>query len=254
MYICTNLFTLTQYIKRLITNEQIKLIKSLSRKTERRKLGLFVVEGVKNIQELLNSNYEIQHLFVTVNSDLKSDLVDEIGVKEMGRMTHLKNASNALAVVKIPVNVVIDINKSAVVLDRINDPGNLGTVIRTANWFGIDQIVCSEDSVDCYNSKVVMSTMGSLFKVKVVYTDLKQFFKNTKLPSYAAVFDGVTPQKTMFENQSNIVMGSESHGLDAAYLEFIENKVTIPGNGSVESLNLSISFGIICAEYYNQLK
>jgi TrmH family RNA methyltransferase len=236
----------------LITNEQIKIIKSLSRKSERKKLGLFVVEGIKNIQELLKSNYEVKYLFVTANSELNSNLSEVIGVKEMGRMTHLKNASNDLAVAVIPTDSKLDYSKSSIVLDRINDPGNLGTVIRTANWFGVDQIVCSADSVDCYNSKVVMSTMGSLFKVKVIYTDLKQFLKDTKLPSYAAVFDGASPQKTKFQSQSNIVMGSESHGLDETYLEFIENKVTIPGSGEVESLNLSISFGIICAEYYSQ--
>jgi len=238
----------------MITKENIKRIKGLSRKVNRVKEQQFVVEGVKNIQELLKSDFEIVALYVLSQEEWEGIETVLITSKDLDRITHLKNSNIALAVVQVPKDVRFDVHKTTIVLDGVNDPGNLGTIIRTADWFGIDQIVCSPNAVDCFNSKVVMSTMGSIFRVKIKYQDLSEFLSETALPNYSAVFDGVDLFETSFPKACNIVMGSESHGLSTELEPLINHKITIPGGVATESLNLSVSCSLFMGQYFKSIK
>ncbi len=237
----------------MLTKSEIKRINSLKRKSKRKENGLFVVEGVKIIQELLNSKFEIEQIYA-LNSVV--DLFPNatiISEKDLSRITHLSAANSVLALVHIP-KTETEINKedTVLVIDGVNDPGNLGTIIRTCDWFGISTIVCSLNSVDCFNSKVIMSTMGSIFRTKIVYKDLNVYLKETKLPIYGALLNGTSIYETKFTKPSIILMGSESHGISKELLPFISNPVTIPGAGKTESLNLGIATAIFCSEYFRQ--
>jgi TrmH family RNA methyltransferase len=234
----------------VITNQEIKLIQSLDKKSERINSGFFVVEGVKNIEELLLSSFEIHKIYGLGDFfSLESQFI-KISEKELSRISHLKTPNQALALVRLPKIGQPNLAISTIVLDGVNDPGNLGTIIRTADWFGIKQIVCSSNSVDVFSPKVVMSTMGSLFRVSIFYIDLIGFIKKTKLKSYAAVLKGDDCTKTNFDEQSIIVMGSESHGISNELIDVCSNKITIPGSGTTESLNIGVATGIVCYEYF----
>jgi TrmH family RNA methyltransferase len=234
----------------VITNQEIKLIQSLDKKSERINSGFFVVEGVKNIEELLQSSFKIHKIYGLGDFfSLESQFI-KISEKELSRISHLKTPNQALALVKTPTMGQPNLAISTIVLDGVNDPGNLGTIIRTADWFGIKQIVCSSNSVDVFSPKVVMSTMGSLFRVSIFYVDLIGFIKKSKLKSYAAVLKGEDCTKTNFDEQSIIVMGSESHGISMELIDVCSNKITIPGSGTTESLNLGVATGIVCYEYF----
>lgn len=237
----------------MITNQEIKLIQSLDRKSERINSGLFVVEGVKNIQELLLTNWSVHKIFGL--GDLFSELssFQKVTEKELSRISHLKTPNQALALVSIPKYNSPNTSMCTLVLDGVNDPGNLGTIIRTADWFGIKQIVCSHNSVDAYSPKVVMSTMGSLFRVAVHYTDIVSFIKESNLKSYASVLNGEDCTTISFEKDSILVMGSESHGISQEVIAICSNKITIPGAGTTESLNLGIATGIVCFEYFKKI-
>lgn len=243
----------TVKIRKVLTKSDIKRINSLKRKSKRKENGLFVVEGVKIVRELIESDYQIEQLFA-----LKEELENfpqaiEVSPKELERITHLSSPNKVLAVVKIPAeSLSIDQSKTILVVDGVNDPGNLGTIIRTADWFGINQIVCSQNSVDCFNSKVIMSTMGSIFRTQITYTDLSSFLATAQLPIYGALLEGKSIYQTEFKDPSIIVMGSESHGISKELLPLITHPVTIPGAGQTESLNLGVSTGIFCNEYYRQ--
>ena len=137
-------------------------------------------------------------------------------------------------------------------IDGVNDPGNLGTIIRTANWFGIYQVICSNNSVDKFNPKVIMASMGSIFKTNVFYTDLKNYLEESKLPIYGALLEGDSIFDTSFNDPSILLLGSESHGISAELVPLITNKTTIPGGENTESLNLGVSTAIYCSEYFKQ--
>ncbi len=243
----------TVKIRKVLTKSDIKRINSLKRKSKRKENGLFVVEGIKIVEELLVSNYRIETIYAL------KEIVDsfpnaiEISEKELERITHLSSPNKVLALVEIPQEKsIVDTSETILVIDGVNDPGNLGTIIRTADWFGISQIVCSTNSVDCYNSKVIMSTMGSIFRAQINYIDLPMFFKKNKLPVYGALLEGESIYQTEFANPSVILMGSESHGISDEIKPYISHPVTIPGAGKTESLNLAVSTGIFCNEYYRQ--
>ncbi len=236
----------------VITKNEIKLINSLSRKKNRKELGLFVVEGEKIVEELLNSNLEIEKIFATEDWNNSADH-EKVSPKELERISHLKSANKVLALVKTPETLNWN-KKTSLVIDGVNDPGNLGTIIRTADWFGIDQVICSENSVDCYNPKTVMSSMGSIFRVKVIYRDLQEFIKNSNLPVYGALLNGKSIYQTDFEKDVLILMGSESHGISENLIPLVNYNTTIPGSGRAESLNLGTSTAIFCSAYFSQHK
>ncbi len=216
----------------------IKKVRSLHQKKFRQKEGLFLVEGQKMVEELLRSDFVVDQLFSTVDF-AGSENVSE---GELERMSSLRNANQVLAVVKIP-NIKLNPDKPSLVLDGVNDPGNLGTIIRIADWYGIDQVVCSKNTVDCYNPKVVQSTMGSLFRTSVHYLDLEEFLAKTTIPTFGAVMDGNTPERAGMA--VNLVLGSESHGIRESILPYLNQRVTIPRIGEAESLNVAVAAGIL---------
>lgn len=238
----------------MLTKTDIKRINSLKRKSKRKENGLFVVEGVKIVQELLSSTFTIHKIYCTASVAHQFKQAIIVSEKELERITHLSSPNKVLALVKIPQDNSNNekLNQTTLVIDGVNDPGNLGTIIRTADWFGITTIICSENSVDCFNSKVIMSTMGSIFRVKISYQNLNDYLTKTSLPIYGALLEGSSIYQTKFNNPSIILMGSESHGISKELLPFITTAVTIPGAGNAESLNLGVSTAIFCSEYFRQ--
>jgi len=240
-------------IRKVLTKSDIKRINSLKRKSKRNEYGLFVVEGVKIVQELMDSDFKIQQIFALQSELDQFKNAISVSEKDLGRITHLSNPNKVLALVEIPkMNKLDRTNETILVIDGVNDPGNLGTIIRTADWFGIKQIICSENSVDCFNSKVIMSTMGSIFRINISYQHLPSYLAKADLPIYGALLEGESIYKTEFSSPSIILMGSESHGISEELIPFINHPVTIPGAGNTESLNLGVSTAIFCSEYYRQ--
>jgi TrmH family RNA methyltransferase len=233
----------------LLTNKEIKLLQALDKKSERYIQGRFVVEGIKNVEEVMRSNFNVLKIYATDDRFCEHPFYEKVGTKELERISHLKNAAAVLAVIELPDYGAPDLTKSALVLDGINDPGNLGTIIRTADWFGIDQIICSPNSVDVFNPKVVMSSMGSISRVKVFYTELLPILKQSSLDSYAADLSGNDVRTIDFNKPSLIVLGSESQGISAPILAACTHKVTIIGFGQAESLNVGVATGILLHEF-----
>lgn len=242
----------------MISKSQISFIKSLHQKKYRKEHSLFIVEGFKSILEFIDSNYEIDSIFHL--SDFMPKLgklsqnikLFEISLNELSKISALNSPQQALALVKVPDNEYVkneDLKgKFAIALDGIQDPGNLGTIIRTADWFGMEHIFCSEDTVEAYNPKVVQASMGSLARVKIVYTDLKKLFEKKNTPVFGALLEGKSIYKTNFGNEGIVLLGNEGKGISADLLPKIDFPVTIPRFGSAESLNVAISTSIICSE------
>lgn len=237
----------------MINNREIKLINSLKRKKNRIEEGLFVVEGEKNVEELLHSDFQIRDIYATDDWGNEANHI-KVSSKELDRISSLSTPNKVVAIVEIPKPETITINTTSIVIDGVNDPGNLGTIIRTANWFGINQVICSTNSVDKFNPKVIMASMGSIFKSNVFYTDLNEFLSESKLPIYGALLEGESIYNVEFKNPSIILLGSESHGISKELFPYITNKTTIPGSGDAESLNLGVSTAIYCSEYFKQIK
>lgn len=242
-----------------LTSSHIKNIRALQQKKNRKERGLFVIEGVKNVQELINSNIEIHSVFSTENIDFLDKLnptdVHIIKQKELERISGLRSANKLLAIAKIPKVKPIDWNDPLILmLDGINDPGNLGTIIRTAKWFGINTIFCSENCADAYDRKVVQSTMGALFHINLVYGNLfemqtKCADRNFSIIGAAMVGESIySYTKTA---KTALIIGSESHGISKEVLETCNAKITIPNNEisqKVESLNAGVATSIILSE------
>jgi TrmH family RNA methyltransferase len=182
----------------------------------------------------------------------------EISLKDLERISSQKNPNIALAVCEIPTaifNANKLKNKLTLVLDDIRDPGNLGTIIRIADWFGIQNIICSEQTVDVFNPKVVQSTMGSISRVNVFYNDLSEFFNNiNEIPVYGAFMDGQSIYTIKKNTEAIIVIGNESQGISTNIEKFVTNKITVPAVGQAESLNAAVATGIICSHFRVELK
>ncbi|QJD94442.1 RNA methyltransferase [Mucilaginibacter robiniae] len=242
----------------MLSKSQISLIKSLQHKKFRREHQLFVVEGYKSVAEFITSPYSIQTLFYTPAIAAKLPKIpkklnfQEITVAELEKITGLTTPQDALALVQVPdyTPVVLENikQKFTLVLDGIQDPGNLGTIIRTADWFGIENIICSTDTVDAYNPKVVQATMGSLARVKVHYTTLTDLLTTLPLPIYGALLNGKNIYTTNFGEEGLIVMGNEGNGLRPDIEQLISEAITIPRVGNAESLNVGIATALFCSE------
>ena len=232
----------------MLTNNEIKLINSLQRKKERQKTGLFIVEGVKMVEELLKSNFTIRKLFSTVEMDNYEDtaLITE---KELAKISQFSTPNQVIALVEIPTEKKIDFTETSLILEDINNPGNLGTIIRTADWFGINQIICSIGSTDCFSPKAVSSTMGSIFRSNIHFIDLEYFLQKSELASFGAFLKGQYLHDVKLPSKCNIIMGSESHGISDKLKNLIDTEVTIAGSTNAESLNLSIATAIFCNHY-----
>jgi len=238
----------------MVSKSQLKYIQSLGQKKYRDIEGLFVAEGPKLVKELIESkNVELTQIYalsewIEENKDLlSSSNITAISETELERVSQLKTPNKVLAIVKkFEVNEPEIKKKISVALDTIQDPGNMGTIIRIADWFGISQIICSDDCADMYNSKVVQATMGSIARVNVFYTDLPVWFKELSgIRIYAAMLEGKDVTKMSAIGEGLIIIGNESMGVDKELLQFANEKISIPRKGNAESLNAAVATGII---------
>ncbi len=242
-----------------LSKSNLKLITSLQQKKYRLKHNLFVAEGIKVVNELLNSPLEVFHVFLTdvsfkIPENINYTLISE---NELKKISALKNSNKVLGLFKIPDSKKINEDNFIVALDEINDPGNLGTIIRLCDWFGVTELICSKNTVDCYNQKVVQSTMGSLTRVNISYVDLPMFLNNTKLLTYTADMDGDNVYNSSLPEKAILVMGNEANGISKEISEIVKHKLTIPRFGDIqqtESLNVATATAILLSEFKRGLK
>ena len=238
----------------MLSKNQIKLITSLQQKKQRFVNQLFFAEGIKVIQELVESNFELVHLYTTQNDfkEVSQDKKTLISENELKKISALATQNSCLGVFRIQADKKIIESGLILALDSIRDPGNLGTILRLCDWFGIDQIVCSKDAVDIYNPKVVQATMGSIARVNVNYIDLENFIGQTQLPVFGTFMQGNIIYKTDLPQEGIIVMGNEANGISPELEKLIKNRLTIPRFGSLqktESLNVATATAIVLSEF-----
>ena len=238
----------------MLSKSQIKLIKSLSQKKFRNKHGLFVVEGEKGIREFLNSSFELISLYTThVNFDADNSFFTAIDENALKKISFLKTPQKALAVFRIPINSNLEIKGLTVVLDGVRDPGNLGTIIRFCDWFGVENLVCSLDTVDCYNPKVIQASMGSLSRVNTSYRNLPDVFsQRPEFPVFGTLLNGKNIYSEKLPQNAFIVMGNEANGISKEIQRLITCKITIPQFGEnlqTESLNVATATSIVLSEF-----
>lgn len=233
----------------MISKSEIKFIRSLAQKKFRDEHSMFIVEGEKMVQEAIDSELEVVSVYRR----------DEIGEEAMSRISLLSSPSPALAVVKMGKTdeKVYECKGVSLALDSVRDPGNMGTILRVADWFGIENIFCSRDCVELYNPKTVQSSMGAIFRKKVIYTDLLEVissYSDAGVPVYGTFLDG----ENIYSHELNrenalIVMGSENNGISEAVARKISQKLLIPpypaDSRTSESLNVAIATAILCAEF-----
>ena len=235
-----------------LSNNHQKLITSLSQKKYRQKHQLFIAEGVKVIEEFLKSSYEVEILFSTDPYFSFLDCFVQVTNQELKKISSLKTPNKVLALFKIPSEKKVNSSGLIVALDTINDPGNLGTIIRLCDWFGVEQLVCSKETVDCYNTKVVQASMGSLTRVSTSYLNLPEYLKTVSIPIYIADMNGVNIHKTKLPASAVLVMGNEANGISDTLKSLISNKISIPRYGDsmqVESLNVATATAILLNEF-----
>ena len=217
-----------------------------------------MVEGNKTIRELANSQYKIKDIYTTHPEDLdfKDELITEIAYNDLKKISQLKTPKDSVAVCEIPESIVLNDIPRQLVLDGIQDPGNLGTIVRLADWFGIEQIICSEDTVDIYNPKVIQASMGSFTRVNVVYTQLTDFLKNCNTPILGTDMEGENIYQFNFPESFLLVLGNEGNGIRPRVEGLLNDKITIPRfgtNQSTESLNVSIATAIVLGEIFSKV-
>ncbi|MBI1305889.1 MAG: RNA methyltransferase [Bacteroidetes bacterium] len=237
----------------MISKSRIKFVQSLHKKKYRQKYGQFTVEGAKSVGELLHSNFRIKSIFCTqewldlqpaFNTPEEFVITDEA---DLQRISFFATASPVIAIAEIPTSGSIHLKPGEwiIALDGINDPGNLGTIIRIADWYGIKQMICSKDTVDLFNPKTISSTMGSFARVQVDYCDLSTYLK-TDIPVYFCEMEGETLHTLEHIKPGIIVIGSEAHGIRTQLQTLPHRSITIKRIGEAESLNAAIATGIIC--------
>ncbi|MDR2651674.1 MAG: RNA methyltransferase [Prevotellaceae bacterium] len=244
----------------MLSKAKIKQIKSLEYKKFRDELGLFVAEGEKSVSEILQSNIEIDSLFclsnaVLNNHNIKAEIISE---NEMKRISFLKTPSDVFVVAKIPNKKInaSDINNSLnIILDDIQDPGNLGTIIRLCDWFGIQNIICSHKTADCFSPKTVQATMGAICRVNVFYVELNDFFNSLdkNINVYGTFLEGENIYSANLSPKGLIIMGNEGKGISSETAKHVTQKLCIPcfSNNATktESLNVSVATAIVCSEF-----
>ena len=238
----------------MITRAEILDIKALANKQGREDLGAFIAEGEKLVDEIRNSSLRIRRILQTKPIFAEGELISE---KEMERISQLKSANSVLAVVELPKHKLTLANPTknlVLCLDRIQNPGNLGTIIRLADWFGISDIVCSEDTADCFNPKVVQATMGAILRVRVHYTNLAAWLASHKDACiYGTFLEGENIYNAELEKAGVIVMGNEGQGISAEVAKCVSHKLLIPpypaDRCGSESLNVAVATAVICSEF-----
>jgi len=239
-----------------------KLIKSLHQKKYRKQQGLFFVEGEKVTNELLKSDYEIVCLFGTkdffernkISSSVTTQIVEEADLVSVGTF----QSNNAcLAVVKQKLRILPNLDDKNIILalDNIQDPGNLGTIIRICDWYGIKQVVCSNETVDFYNPKVINASKASFLRVTCIYTDLPEFLEKAKhyeKEIYAAVMNGKNIYEAELNKNALIVMGNEANGVSQDILYYVKQKISIPCFGGAESLNVAVATAVVIDNFFRK--
>jgi len=245
----------------MLSKNQLKRLRGLQRKKERVNSGLFVVEGKKIVGEILQSSTTYVELYATSNwfdnnpTFLNKDNSYELSDRDLGQVSSLKTPNEVLLVLKQKSLTSFDVVSNEVLvlaLDAVNDPGNLGTIIRLADWFGVQHILCTSNTVDQYNPKTVQSAMGSINSVQMHYGDLGEMLSNLKSHTiYASDLNGDSIYTTSFAEKSVILMGSESHGISEEILSIVNKKITIPtfSVSGVDSLNVATATAIVLSEF-----
>ncbi len=246
----------------MITKNQIKFIQSLQLKKFRQQHQFFIVEGAKNVLELLNSSYSIVTIYATSTFhkenikafDKQNQIVEIATETELEQMGSFSSNNAAIAIVKTKENrELLAQNELVLVLDDIRDPGNLGTIIRIADWYGLKKIVCSENTVDLYNAKVIAATMGSFLRVSVFYTDLVKYFEKQKGVFVGGAFmDGQSIYNIVLPKSGYLLIGNESNGISKDVEVFVNQRITIPKRGGAESLNAGIATGILLDNFFRK--
>jgi RNA methyltransferase, TrmH family len=234
----------------MLSKNEAKYIQSLVHKKQRDLSGQFLVEGIKGVAELLESDFEIEKIFAVDDwhhSLAENTMITRVSEEELQKLSSLQTAHKVLALVKMKKKPEITdlTSKLILALDGIQDPGNMGTLIRIADWFGVQYIVASEDSVDWYNPKVIQSTMGSFTRVQMIYTNLLPFLKNAKMPIMGALLEGTSVYKEASIKEGILIIGNESQGISKNLRPFITAPLSIPRIGGAESLNAAVAAGIL---------
>ncbi|NHF60844.1 RNA methyltransferase [Flavobacteriaceae bacterium TP-CH-4] len=236
----------------MVVKNQIKFVKSLQQKKYRNQSGMFVVEGIKSVRELLRSDYMVEKVYVTDPEILEGNPsdIELVTERELKQMSGLQHPNTALGVFHIPKPSKIEYNDWILALDDVRDPGNLGTIIRLCDWFGIQHLICSEHTVDCYNPKVLQATMGSITRVNIGYTDLHRFLGQAKVPIYGAFMEGSSIYQEAFPKVGILLMGNEGKGISEELSAIVSKKVSIPrfGGSAAESLNVAMATSILLNE------
>ncbi|MEN9399863.1 MAG: hypothetical protein RL632_964 [Bacteroidota bacterium] len=236
-----------------LSKNKIKRIRSLHLKKNRDELGLFLVEGEKMVIEALrefpNLIEEVYATFTIETADFKG-VIEMISDAELAQLSTLKTPNKALAILRKLPKVERDLSEGLIlVLDGVQDPGNMGTILRTADWFGVKSLVCSVDTADIYNPKVIQASMGSMLRMEVKYTELDPFLSSCQLPIYGALLEGKNVYETSLEKRAVLIMGNEGKGIRPEIQKFINSPIHIPGYGKAESLNVAVATGILLSEF-----
>lgn len=244
----------------MISKNQIKFVRSLQLKKQRDVHNSFVVEGEKIVNEIIQSDFSVIQIFATngwlsSNTNIIAEVICQISEKELKKISQLSTPNKVLAIVEKPkfaLNIDTITNGLTLVLDEIKDPGNLGTIIRVCDWFGVENIICSNNSVDVYNPKVLQATMGSLARVKVHYTDIENVINQlpNDFPIYGACIDGKNISDIIIEKEALLIMGNESFGISHKVSLLIKKRIEIPRKREgAESLNIAIATSILLHEF-----
>ncbi len=241
----------------MLSKNKIKFITRLKQKKHRENEGLFIAEGVKVINELLDSNFKLHELYTTKSFNSNANFDDSekeylIVESELKKISCLATPNVALALFQIPKASPVSNNKLIVALDAVRDPGNLGTIIRLCDWFGVSDLVCNYETVDAYNSKVIQATMGSITRVNITYLDLPSFLQNIDVNIYGAFMDGDVIYENKLPNKGVLVLGNESNGISNAVEKLISKRLSIPRFGDLkktESLNVATATAILLSEF-----
>jgi len=257
----------------MLSSNKIKFVNSLKSKKIRNKLGFFVAEGDKIVNDLINSDWEVIELFAMEGWIEKNQILDlekrtniyPVKYDELKKISSFKTPHNVLAIVKIPNQAdafVPQPGKLYLLLENIQDPGNLGAITRTSGWYGIDSIICSPGSVDIFNPKVIQASMNAFVKVEVCYHELRivlEQFKRKDMPVYGTFMDGKNIYETPLTSMGAILFGNESKGISDDLIPFIKHHLHIPSNQEVgttkvESLNIAAAVAVVCSEFRNLRK
>ena len=241
----------------MLTAHKIKILQSLDKKKFRQKYNLFLVEGNKTIKEIPSSRYKINEIY-SVNPDeilIENVNITPISPTELKKISFLQNPKDSVAVCELREAKTLPNLSIQLILDGIQDPGNLGTIIRLADWFGIEQIICSEDTADFYNPKVIQASMGSFLRVNIVYQDIHAYLQESSSAIIGTDMDGKNLYNYSFPEKFSLVLGNEGNGIRPLTEALLTEKITIPRFGksrATESLNVSMAAGIILGQIFSE--